>query len=60
MQTKQAKPTRPTTDAETVARPSVDRDAELAALDDLLDEIDTVLEDNALEVVRRYQCKGGQ
>ncbi len=29
-------------------------------LDDLLDEIDTVLEDNAEEFVRNYVQKGGQ
>lgn len=60
-QTKQVRPTRPTTTyAETDARVSVDRDAELAAFDAMLDEIDAVLEDNALEVVRRYVCKGGE
>ena len=31
-----------------------------AELDDLLDEIDEVLEDNAEEVVRNYVHKGGE
>lgn len=31
-----------------------------AELDDLLDEIDTVLEDNAEEFVRNYVQKGGE
>lgn len=32
----------------------------VAGVDDLLDEIDAVLEDNAVEVVRSYVCKPGQ
>ncbi len=34
--------------------------AELDAIDDLLDEIDATLEENALEVTRTYRQKGGQ
>lgn len=41
--------------------PSTDRGEKLKAeLDDLLDEIDEVLEDNAEEFVRNYVQKGGQ
>jgi ubiquitin-like protein Pup len=36
-------------------------DAELVdSMDDLLDAIDEVLEDNALEVVQRYRQKSGE
>ena len=38
--------------------PSVSADT--AEVDDLLDEIDTVLEENAEEFVRNYVQKGGQ
>jgi prokaryotic ubiquitin-like protein Pup len=50
------------TDDTTVA-PDVDAtkgDQIKADLDDLLDEIDEVLEDNAEEFVRNYVQKGGQ
>jgi prokaryotic ubiquitin-like protein Pup len=41
--------------------PSSERGEQLKAdLDDLLDEIDEVLEDNAEEFVRNYVQKGGQ
>jgi len=41
--------------------PASDRGEKLKAdLDDLLDEIDEVLEDNAEEFVRNYVQKGGQ
>jgi prokaryotic ubiquitin-like protein Pup len=41
--------------------PSADRGEKLKAeLDDLLDEIDEVLEDNAEEFVRNYVQKGGE
>jgi len=42
-------------------RPVSDKGERLKAeLDDLLDEIDEVLEDNAEEFVRNYVQKGGQ
>ena len=42
-------------------RPTSERGEKLKAeLDDLLDEIDEVLEDNAEEFVRNYVQKGGQ
>jgi prokaryotic ubiquitin-like protein Pup len=40
--------------------PSARGDKLKADLDDLLDEIDEVLEDNAEEFVRNYVQKGGQ
>ncbi|MCI2975739.1 MAG: ubiquitin-like protein Pup [Ferrimicrobium sp.] len=41
--------------------PSAERSDQLKAeLDDILDEIDEVLEDNAEEFVRNYVQKGGQ
>ncbi|HMD45749.1 MAG TPA: ubiquitin-like protein Pup [Acidimicrobiales bacterium] len=41
--------------------PASDRGEKIKAeLDDLLDEIDEVLEDNAEEFVRNYVQKGGQ
>jgi len=41
--------------------PATDRGEKIKAeLDDLLDEIDEVLEDNAEEFVRNYVQKGGQ
>ena len=52
-----------TTEAETVeAAPATSErgDKLKAELDDLLDEIDEVLEDNAEEFVRNYVQKGGQ
>ncbi|WP_298209532.1 ubiquitin-like protein Pup [Ferrimicrobium sp.] len=43
------------------AAPSTERSEQLKAeLDDILDEIDEVLEDNAEEFVRNYVQKGGQ
>jgi ubiquitin-like protein Pup len=43
------------------AAPTSERGEKLKAeLDDLLDEIDEVLEDNAEEFVRNYVQKGGQ
>ncbi len=57
---------RPTTtrdDEEAVeeAPPASDKGEKLKAeMDDLLDEIDEVLEDNAEEFVRNYVQKGGQ
>lgn len=38
----------------------VESDADLEALDDLLDEIDEVLEENAEEFVKNYVQKGGE
>jgi ubiquitin-like protein Pup len=47
-------------EVEEVAAPS-DRGQELKEdIDDLLDEIDSVLEENAEEFVRNYVQKGGQ
>ena len=56
---------RPSTDTEaeiTEAAPATSERGEKlkAELDDLLDEIDEVLEDNAEEFVRNYVQKGGQ
>lgn len=42
------------------AQPSAQGEKLKADLDDLLDEIDLVLEDNAEEFVRNYVQKGGQ
>ncbi|MFM7225802.1 MAG: ubiquitin-like protein Pup [Actinomycetota bacterium] len=51
---------RAVSDAETVPKGS-ERGAELKeGIDDLLEEIDTVLEDNAEEFVRSYVQKGGE
>jgi prokaryotic ubiquitin-like protein Pup len=52
-----------TTETETVDAPpaNTERGEKIKAeLDDLLDEIDEVLEDNAEEFVRNYVQKGGQ
>lgn len=38
----------------------VESDTDLEALDDLLDEIDEVLEENAEEFVKNYVQKGGE
>ena len=47
--------------AQETASPDTDKSEKLKAeLDDLLDEIDEVLEDNAEEFVRNYVQKGGQ
>jgi ubiquitin-like protein Pup len=49
------------TEVEEVAPASSERGDKIKAdLDDLLDEIDEVLEDNAEEFVRNYVQKGGQ
>jgi ubiquitin-like protein Pup len=50
-----------TTTEEEEASASTERGERLKAeIDDLLDEIDEVLEDNAEEFVRNYVQKGGQ
>jgi len=64
-QKKRAPATRETTvtetETETAAPATSERGEKLKAeLDDLLDEIDEVLEDNAEEFVRNYVQKGGQ
>jgi prokaryotic ubiquitin-like protein Pup len=63
-QKKRAAPSRTTeTEVEEVAEaPATSERGEKlkAELDDLLDEIDEVLEDNAEEFVRNYVQKGGQ
>jgi prokaryotic ubiquitin-like protein Pup len=52
---------RETQTVEEEAPPATDRGEKLKAeLDDLLDEIDEVLEDNAEEFVRNYVQKGGE
>ena len=49
------------TEVEEAASASTERGEKIKAeLDDLLDEIDEVLEDNAEEFVRNYVQKGGQ
>jgi ubiquitin-like protein Pup len=49
------------TEVEEAAPASTERGEKIKAeLDDLLDEIDEVLEDNAEEFVRNYVQKGGQ
>ena len=49
------------TEVEAAAPASSERGEKIKAdLDDLLDEIDEVLEDNAEEFVRNYVQKGGQ
>ncbi|TXH45153.1 MAG: ubiquitin-like protein Pup [Actinobacteria bacterium] len=58
-----AKPTRDTQDSEDASpQTSADSEAEArnAAVDDLLDEIDDVLETNAEEFVAAFVQKGGQ
>jgi ubiquitin-like protein Pup len=53
--------TRQASTVEVEAPASTDRGDKLKAeLDELLDEIDEVLEDNAEEFVRNYVQKGGQ
>jgi len=48
-------------EVEEAAPPTSERGEKIKAeLDDLLDEIDEVLEDNAEEFVRNYVQKGGQ
>ncbi|MCL5973969.1 MAG: ubiquitin-like protein Pup [Ferrimicrobium sp.] len=59
-QVRKSSSTRPEV-AEEEATPSAERSDQLKAeLDDILDEIDEVLEDNAEEFVRNYVQKGGQ
>ena len=54
-------PQRETTEVEEAAPATSERGEKIKAeLDDLLDEIDEVLEDNAEEFVRNYVQKGGQ
>ena len=53
--------TEPEVEVEEAAPASSERGEKIKAeLDDLLDEIDEVLEDNAEEFVRNYVQKGGQ
>ncbi len=63
-QKKKASTTRSTeaeTEVEEAAPATSERGEKIKAeLDDLLDEIDEVLEDNAEEFVRNYVQKGGQ
>ena len=49
-------------EVETEAKPGAQEkhDKELKEIDDLLDEIDSVLEENAEEFVRDYQQKSGE
>ena len=54
-------PRRETTEVEEEAPQATDRGEKLKAeIDDLLDEIDEVLEENAEEFVRNYVQKGGE
>lgn len=53
-------PTRSDEVVEDVPAPTKQGEKLKAELDDLLDEIDEVLEDNAEEFVRSYVQKGGQ
>jgi prokaryotic ubiquitin-like protein Pup len=56
-----ARSTETETEVEEAAPASSERGEKIKAeLDDLLDEIDEVLEDNAEEFVRNYVQKGGQ
>jgi ubiquitin-like protein Pup len=56
-----ARTTETETEVEEAAPASSERGDKIKAeLDDLLDEIDEVLEDNAEEFVRNYVQKGGQ
>lgn len=58
MQTRPTPTRRPPT---TIPKERSAHDAELVdSMDDLLDEIDSVLETNALEVVRTFRQKGGE
>ncbi len=60
-QKRKSAPERTTEEAVEDAPPASARGEKLKAdLDDLLDEIDEVLEDNAEEFVRNYVQKGGQ
>ena len=54
-------PARESEEVEDVATPSSEQGEKIKAeLDDLLDEIDEVLEDNAEDFVRSYVQKGGE
>ena len=57
-----ARPTETEVEADEAEPPATSERGEKikAELDDLLDEIDEVLEDNAEEFVRNYVQKGGQ
>jgi len=60
-QKRKTAPPRSETEVVEEAPPASERGEKLKAdLDDLLDEIDEVLEDNAEEFVRNYVQKGGQ
>jgi prokaryotic ubiquitin-like protein Pup len=60
-QKRRSAPSRTETEVVEEPSPSSPRGEKLKAdLDDLLDEIDEVLEDNAEEFVRNYVQKGGQ
>jgi prokaryotic ubiquitin-like protein Pup len=59
-QKKKASPERADEVVEEVPASSAAGDKLKAELDDLLDEIDEVLEDNAEEFVRNYVQKGGE
>ncbi|MEX1043440.1 MAG: ubiquitin-like protein Pup [Acidimicrobiia bacterium] len=51
---------RPETEEEDVDETIELSESEAADIDDLLDEIDTVLEENAEEFVKNYVQKGGE
>ena len=51
---------RPETEDEDLDETVEASEAEAADIDELLDEIDTVLEENAEEFVKNYVQKGGQ
>lgn len=57
---RQSSTTREETEVQDVPATTEKADKLKAELDDLLDEIDEVLEDNAEEFVRNYVQKGGQ
>jgi ubiquitin-like protein Pup len=61
-QKKKPAPARKQDEVEEEAAPAASKQGEKlkAELDDLLDEIDEVLEDNAEEFVRSYVQKGGE
>ncbi len=59
-QKKKSAPERAAETVEEVPASSATGDKLKAELDDLLDEIDEVLEDNAEEFVRNYVQKGGE
>lgn len=60
--TQKQKTTPPPTEETTEAAPAAAKQGDKikAELDDLLDEIDSVLEDNAEEFVKGYVQKGGE